>query len=240
MMLRGIILLTLLSGSVPASEAWAQASKRPLSGGGHYTLFVPPRQRDPSSPHAAVIALHGAGDTAENFARFLIRTSGNPSLILAVPEASHKLGSGFTWGSDDVTRIAETRTDLIDIHGVDPQRVMLFGFSAGCVMGFHVISQRPNEFVCFAGIGAGIPPDRIPEAALAKAAPYTAICYVVGKKDPSHSSYQSTLDLLDKHQFRVESDDPPGVGHALTPRLLKRVNRFFDKESRIAVKQGLR
>lgn len=210
-----------------------------LESGGHYRLFIPPGQRNPSPGHAAVIALHGAGDTAANFASFLIRISGRPSLVLAVPEASHKLGSGFTWGSDDATRIAETRTDLIDNHGVDPQRIMLFGFSAGCTMGFQMISQRPNEFLCYAGIGAGIPPSTIPEAALAKAAPHTAICYVVGKKDPSYALYHATLELLEKHQFRVEAEDPAGVGHALTPQLLKRVDRFFDQELRKTVRQGL-
>lgn len=193
---------------------------------GHYILVLP-KDHDPKKTYDVVIALHGAGDTAENFARFWAPKLRGRETVLAVPEAATKLGRGFTWGGKDVPRILETLDDVVKHYGVDRKQVLLAGFSAGCAVGFYAISKRPTVFTCFGGTGFPIHPKLIDPKGLEKAAKTTAVYFSIGKKDPNHHAYMPTVNRLKKLKFNLAHEDPAS-GHRLTSEQCKHMLAHFD------------
>lgn len=193
---------------------------------GSYVLTLP-KGHDPKKVYDLVVALHGAGDTAENFSHFWQGQVAGRETILAVPEASSKMGPGFTWSSEDLDRVVETVEDAVKNFGADRKRILLSGHSAGCAIGFYIVSKKPDFFACFGGVAHGVQQGLVNEKELEKAADTTAIYYAVGTKDQNHAIYQKTVDLLTKMKFNLRHEDPD-IPHTITPEEAKHMLEHFD------------
>jgi predicted esterase len=214
----------LLATFAPFVSAAHQKRDLPESKG--FYILVLPKDHDPKKTYDLVIALHGAGDNAENYANCWVQHLGKHEAILAVPEASAKAGPGYTWNTEDVARIKETLEDVVKNFGADRKRVMLHGFSAGCAIGFYVLSKMPDAFACYGGC-AMLVEQFVNKKDLEKAVPNTAIYFAVGKQDPNHKWYQESVDLLTKMKFNMVTEDPD-IGHTLTPDECKKMLDLFD------------
>lgn len=223
------------------AEAAGGPQKRDLPRSkGHYFLVLPPKH-DAKKSYDLIVALHGMGDTAENFARAIASMSRDRETIVAAPEGSAEIQvapnrKGYSWTSGDLARIEETVADATKNFGADPQRVLLLGFSAGCAIGFLAIAQKPDLFTTYAGLSMAIQPDlKITDEQLKAAAKRTSVYYMVGRKDPNHRVYQATADRLAKCGFKLKNEDPD-IGHQCTPEVVKNALAFFDET--VAAKAG--
>jgi predicted esterase len=206
--------------------AFEEPQKHELPDGKGLCMIVLPKGHDPKKSYDLIVALHGAGDTAENFARCWSTWAGNRESILAVPEASQKAGPGYTWSTPDEAKIAAVVEDCIKTYGADRKRVMLTGHSAGCAIGFFVVSKHPDMFACYGGT-AQVVEQFVNKKELEKAVPTTAIYFAIGKQDPNHAFYKDTLDLLTKMKFNIVTEDPD-IGHTVTPEECKKMLDLFD------------
>lgn len=125
------------------------ASASTGSGSMKYVGYAPPGYA-PKTPMTLVIALHGAGDTADNYFNIVWQPNAQTKGFLVVtPEGSAPIGSGFTWNGSDANLIIDVMNDFMKCYSVDPKRVILHGFSAGGVMAY-LIGLEAAEL--FAGI----------------------------------------------------------------------------------------
>ena len=121
-----------------------------------------------------IIAIHGLGDTPENFSRFL-RDFPAPARVIAL-RAPDRYGSGFSWfpirarlGADDpqladavnaaAQRIARNVQILIKTRPTVGRPVVL-GFSQGGILSFTLASRFPDVFEASLPI-AGMLPTRL-------------------------------------------------------------------------------
>lgn len=204
----------------------AAPQKHDLPDGKGYYYVVLPKDHDPKKSYDLVIALHGAGDTAENFAKCWESWMGPRDTILAMPEAGAKAGPGFTWQDTDDPKVPATLDDCVKNFGADRKRVMLMGHSAGCAIGFLFLSKHPDMFTCYSGTAMVVEPF-VKQKDLEKAVASTAIYYAVGKQDPNHKFYKDTVELLTKLKFNLVTEDPD-IGHTVTPEEVKKMLEVFD------------
>ena len=136
------------------------------------------------------------------------------------------MGPGYSWSGEDDARIAATVDECVKTYGADPKRVMLTGHSAGCAIGFLVISKHPSMFACYGGT-AQVVEGFVNKKELEKAAPNTAIYFAIGKQDPNHAFYKETVDLLTGMKFNLVTEDPD-IPHTVTPKEGKKMLELFD------------
>jgi predicted esterase len=119
------------------------------SGSMKYVGFAPPGY-DPKTPLSLVVALHGAGDTMDNY--FTVIWQGNATtkkFLVVTPEGSASLPPGYTWYGSDANLILDVMDDFAKCYSVDPKRRIIHGFSAGGIMAY-LIGLEAAEL--FAGI----------------------------------------------------------------------------------------
>lgn len=232
-----LVVLFVLSGSTSFANDAVQKRNLPKSKG-KYVLILP-EGYSKDKTYDLVVALHGMGDTAENFAAFWVSSLKGRDSILAVPQGGRAVRfggcrvsgraarTGYSWSTGDLARIAETVQDATKNFSIDPSRVLLTGFSAGCAMGFHVIAKKPGLFSCFGAVGMSIQRGMASDEELKRAAQSTSVYYAVGKRDPNHRVFKQTVARLKKVGFKVKAEDP-NIGHTMTPAICKSMLAFFD------------
>lgn len=111
-----------------------------------YVAYVP-ASYDPRRPTPLVVALHGAGDTPNNYLSFMWRANADArGFIVIAPQGSPPYLSGFAWqGSDDATVLAAL-DDVVKCYSIDPHHVILNGFSAGGTMAYFIGLSRALRF----------------------------------------------------------------------------------------------
>ena len=119
-----------------------------------YAAYAPAGY-DPSKLTPLLIALHGAGDTADGYLAAIWRANADTRgfLVLAA-EGSSKLGTGFTYSSTDARYIAnELLTDFARCYTVDPKKRVLNGFAAGGVLAYSMgLGGSAKDFADHQGI----------------------------------------------------------------------------------------
>lgn len=147
----------------PASAACGESGVEPCHvASGDYRVAKPERA---AGPIPAIMFLHGYGGQARV-------TLNNPRLVapflargyaVIAPQGLRRGGDGppswnFRQGlgqRDELLFFQEVIADAADRHGVDPDRVILSGFSAGGFMVNYLACRSPKAFPAYAPVSGG-------------------------------------------------------------------------------------
>jgi len=156
-----VVLAALLSGLPPTAQGCSTGTACEVDGGAYY-IALPDGAPDPQPP--AVVFIHGFGGTGQGVfrndgmvTRFLDR-----GYVLAAPSGMPRTrGNGSSWGfhpdrpgpRDEIAFLTAVRDDLIVRHAVDPDRILLAGFSIGGSMTAYLACAVPEAFAAYAPLG---------------------------------------------------------------------------------------
>lgn len=177
-------------------------------------LIVAPPGYNKRRPAPLIIAFHGYGDRAENYPRFWSGPAAEFGAILAVPQGMQPVGNGFGWGSVDEAD-AIFRRALEEVgrkYAVDPDQVVLAGFSQG---GFIVLSlglRYPDRFVGVIPMaGPYIPEVDAPPPVRAGDPRYY---FIVGSRDRVVGDMRRAAKDYESAGFDVKLRVVPSTGHS--------------------------
>lgn len=163
--MKGIALTVLALVSATATEACTRDDAPCSVPLGAYHVALP----GGAGPHPAVIFLHGAGGTGRG-------TLGMTGTVRAFTERGYAViaPDGLPWREDRRGGIWSFRTDLVrenprdeaaffdevtadaaERHDIDPDRVILAGFSAGAFMVTYLACSDPGAFPAYAPVSGG-------------------------------------------------------------------------------------
>jgi predicted esterase len=187
-------------------EIVKRASKSPV-------LIVAPPDHDRRRPSPLVIAFHGYGDRAANYPRFWSGPAADFGAILAVPQGLQPVGNGFGWGSVDEADAVFQRA-LAEVgrqYEVDPDRVVLTGFSQGGFIALALGLRYPDRF---SGVipmaGPYIPEVDAPPPVRAGSPNYY---FIVGSRDRVVSEMRRAARDYESAGYDVKLRVVPSTGH---------------------------
>lgn len=150
----------LMAAGFLATAAPAEACGRStdcMIGERTYRIVIP-AERDPARPLGAIVFAHGYRGSADGTMRNDGLASLADELGIAFVAAN---ADGRDWRIPGVPSFPEAdgvealayfdalRQDLIDRHGVDPDRIVASGFSAGGMMVWHLACHRAQDYAGF-------------------------------------------------------------------------------------------
>jgi predicted esterase len=225
------VLFTLLHASPAFGAAnGAGGESRELAKAKSHYILVKPKGFDAAKTYDLVIALHGMGDTAENYTRIFWQFMNGRECLLAVPEGSEKVGPGYAWNTDDLNKVVEMMEDVSKVAKFDAKRVLLAGHSAGSLVGWYMVVKRPDLFAFYGQTAQGVAPAvnwLFKEAELAKIADKIPVYFGLGTKDPNQPNFEPSKKLLEKLKFNFKCEAPE-IGHTITPDEVKNMFAHFD------------
>lgn len=156
-------------------EVWQRVSGRaymkqgkPIAASLEHLVFCPAK---PSNNCATLVALHGRGTDANDLVP-LVLALGLDDILLFAPRAPlpFSLGVGFAWyGLNEVgvpqpqtfrASLDLLRNFILEIkkgYPVDPERLILLGFSQGTVMAYAAALLDPDSFRGIAALSGYVP-----------------------------------------------------------------------------------
>ncbi|MEC7986463.1 MAG: PHB depolymerase family esterase [Myxococcota bacterium] len=173
-----------------------------------YILHVPSGY-DSGTPLPLVIAYHGNGECADQFASLeanLESTADSSNFILAYPQGVVRAKGANEWdpgddgtqdiNSNDLVFTEQLIADISGAYSVDASRIYAVGYSNGGMMAYGMACARGN-LIAAAGIMSGI---MLPGEC--NASEYTSIIHFHGTADDSlpyngNSEYQSVQNVID-------------------------------------------
>jgi len=129
-----------------------------------YSLSIP-EGFDPGEARPLVVALHFAGKNRAHFGRGILTSLVEPGLrelgaIIAAPDSP-----GQGWTNPDSERVVLDLLDfLMKSYRIDPERIVLTGYSMGGMGTWTIASRHPDRFtgvVPMAGAPRGVPEDNL-------------------------------------------------------------------------------
>lgn len=184
----------------------------------HLPKVILPPNHDPTKPAALIIALHGSGGTPEEMEACFQRLAARHGAILCVPSGIRPLGNGYHWMFMDESEwlILHALEMCRKQHSIDPQRVVLAGFSQGGNMSFYMAMRHPELYRGIIAIAAHYEPnvEPMPDPP-APAMPRFAI--LVGARDEGAASCRELDAMLRKARVPVRLRVYSGLGHAMPP-----------------------
>lgn len=182
-------------------------------------------------PFPLLIALHGSLSNAESSVPFW-RPAVERGWLLAVPQSSQVGPVGFLWGDRDwaAREIGEHHAALLESHGVDPERVVLGGFSRGAeVAAWLAMSGAiPARGLVAVGPPVGDLDDWQPLLGPAREAGVRGYL-LVGEEDQFCLEGTKGLGaMLNYNGIPCEVDLRPGLGHDFPPDFDRTLARALD------------
>lgn len=188
-------------------------------------LHVPAAAR--GGPLPLVIALHGNGDTNGNFVaatQLKARADAAPFVLIAPQGVRQSLfGNMLDWdayrtvaqGNIDVPLLDALRTQLVASGSIDPQRVLVFGYSQGGYLSFRYGLDTADKLSCAAVLAAASPSSdpRLVTGAARK----IAVALQIGTLDGALSQARATRDLLMMNGNPLSYNEIAGAGHVPIP-----------------------
>jgi len=147
----------------PVLAACGDDSGPCLIDGGEYELALP--DGDITSP-PVVMFLHGAGGTGakEMKNKTLMNSLLSRGYAVVAPTGSRKFRNspGFVWnffpdrdGRDETQFLTDVADDAAKRFGLDRDRILLAGFSAGAFMVTYLACDTPGAFAAYAPVSGG-------------------------------------------------------------------------------------
>jgi predicted esterase len=177
-------------------------------------LIVAPPGHDKRHPTPLIIAFHGYGDQAGTYPRFWSVPAAEFGAILAVPQGMQRVGNGFGWGSVDEADAIFQRA-LAEVgrrYAVDPDHVVLTGFSQGGFIALALGLRYPGRFVGVVPMaGPYIPEIDAPPPARAGDPRYY---FIVGARDRAVSDMRRAAKDYEAAGYDVRLRVIPSTGHS--------------------------
>jgi poly(3-hydroxybutyrate) depolymerase len=211
-----------------------------------YLLLFPPHY-NPNRNYELWVNLHGSPGCASHAIYQYRDAAQQREVLLLAPQANgwsalpYERPDGTkdhyrAWDmKKDRARVMEALDEVVSTYPIRKDRIALLGFSAGCEMGWRLLSERPTSFYFFGGVANGFRKGKPPisEAALRNAAPHVAHFYAAGKADPfAGPMYKGTVRRLKSDGFELRTVLAAGVGHDLPPSIKMPLLTFLDEVRR--------
>ncbi|MEM8592494.1 MAG: PHB depolymerase family esterase [Pseudomonadota bacterium] len=129
---------------------------------GEYFMAMP-KDATPDERHPAVVYLHGFGGSGSGVFRNTGMTSSftDRGYVLAAPMGLLRNGRARGWffhpdrngDRDEIAFLTAVRDDLVANHNVDPNRIILTGFSIGGSMTAYFACASPETFAAYTPLG---------------------------------------------------------------------------------------
>jgi phospholipase/carboxylesterase len=204
----------------------------PIAASLEHVVYYPTQKAE---RYAAVVALHGRG-TDEYDLIPLVSSLGLTDVLVISPRAPRpfQFGGGFAWYdvSQEGVPHAQTFVSSLDIlrrfideiragYPVNPERVMLLGFSQGTIMAYAVSLMDPASFLGIAALSGYIPQRSGLSLTLENLGSFSAFV--------SHGTYDQIIpvrlaresaELLNKAGARVDYREYP-MGHEVSEETVR-------------------
>lgn len=208
-----IFTAVLLVLPIQAASVKSKIVKQSLASQGEkrtYYLFVP-KAVSASKPAPLVVMLHGSGRDGRILVEHWQNLAEREGIILAGPDARNS--AGWLMPVDGPKFLYDLIEELKAKHPVNPQRVYLFGHSAGASFSIYMSLLESKYFAATAVHAGALRPDD--NAYISRAERKIPMALFVGTNDPLFplSAVRATRDMLKEHGFGVELTEIPKHDH---------------------------
>ena len=150
-----LLLVVALAAATGGQVAACGADSDCSVAGGSYRIALPETGGGEAS--GAIIFLHGYGGSPEDIMRFaaLGDAAGRLGVALVAPRGEDKswnLPGAFSGGRDDIAFIDSVARDAVSRFRVDPNRILVSGFSVGGSMVWYVACAEGRRYAGYAPI----------------------------------------------------------------------------------------
>jgi predicted esterase len=192
-----------------------------------------PQGFDPSQVYPLFIALHGGGETVQDFQPHWTSPRLQSEFILALPQSGRVVSmTGFSWLGEEQDRreLAAHWENLQADYRIDSNRVLVGGFSAG---GHQAISLLLDEVQTvpargFIALCPPLPQNGTPEAAARMANRGQRGALFTTEMDGRVAAQRELAAILQAAGFPLRFEVTPDLGHWYPPDLPEKIDRAID------------
>lgn len=182
---------------------------------------------EPQGPRPLLVVLHGYGGAPGHAERYR-QVARELGAIVAAPGALRPgpRGKGFSWTFRDEAEwwVLRAIERVAAEHPVDPDRVVLAGYSQGANVALSVALAAPARFAGVLAVAGHYEPHRMrapPGAEL-------RIYLLTGRKDPAVDTFRQAERTLRSDGVEVRLREVPGLGHAFPPRATRELRQALE------------
>ena len=173
----------------------------------------------PPGPRPLIVVLHGYGDWPAPNAQAYRGVARELGAIIAAPSALRPgpNGQGFSWTFRDEAEwwVLRAIDRVAERHAVDPERIVLAGFSQGANVALAVGLKHPRLFAGLLPV-AGHYEQHLMPAPGTEGAP--RVYLLIGKDDPFAATFTEAESNLREGGVEVRLRVIPGLGHGFPGR----------------------
>lgn len=181
-------------------------------------LTILPPGYNKATPAPLIVALHGSGGTGKQMGEAWRAVAAKAGAILVCPDALRPQGAGFHWQFVDEARWLALHTIewAKAHHAVDPQRVVLTGFSQGANVSLNVLATAPEGLRGVIIVCGHYEPHVAPFPKVAPPSPPRVALLIGAKDEAADSNRQASADLKALGVL-TKLEIYPNAGHSFPP-----------------------
>lgn len=177
-----------------------------------------PENYDPTREYPLFIALHGGGETIEDFKPQWTSPKLSNAFIVAYPQSSRVVSmKGFSWMGDEVDRkeILDAYQAVLKEYPVDQTRILIGGFSAGGHLALTLLLDEgePIPVRGFVALCPPIPETYPPEAVARIAARGQRGALLTTEMDNRVEDQQKLAESFQDGGVSLQFEITPNIGH---------------------------
>ncbi len=176
---------------------------------------------EPKTPRPLIVVLHGYGDKPEANAPYYRKVAAEIGAIVAAPSALRPgpRGQGFSWTFRDEAEwwVLRAIERISAEHAIDPERVILAGFSQGAGVALAVGLKHPGRFAGLLPIAGHYERHLMP-------APEDGgprIYLLTGELDPARATFEKAHQAFEAAGLETRLRIVSGLGHSYPFRPVK-------------------
>ena len=182
----------------------------------------------PPGPRPLIVVLHGYGDVPKANAELYRKAARRRGAIVAAPSGLRPGpgGRGFSWTFRDEAEwwVLRALERLAAAHPVDPDRVILAGFSQGANVALEVGLRHSDRFAGLLPLAGRFEADRMPMPAAGGPRVYL----LTGARDPGVDSFRQAERRLAGAGLDARLRVVRGMGHSYPPSATEELGRALD------------
>ena len=177
-----------------------------------------PKTVDLSKPAPLIVVLHGYGGAARGMLQAWKNTARDFAAVLIAPQALDKAGEGLSWTVSYEAEYLVLRAieEARKKHNIDPNRIVLTGFSQGGLTTFNLALTHPTMFKGAIPISGFYDP-RVAPVPNKPGTKLPRFAILNGEQDQEADNNRTTAKLIEATGTPVLVNIYPGVGHAFPP-----------------------